>query len=109
MGTDSKVFIIKGGYSQLKQSLVDRGWVENPDKFSKLFDFKWTTKINDIDFSNLESQQLVNHFNNNQSLTSKYGLCKTLRCLIGNDGIDTDKFYPRCFDLADLSDFENFI
>lgn len=41
----------------------------------------------------------------NHSLTSKFGLCKTLRCLAGNDFIDMDKFYPRCYDLADLGDF----
>lgn len=53
MGTDSKVFIVKGGYTALKNALLQRGWIENPDKYSKLFDFKWTTKINDIEFASL--------------------------------------------------------
>jgi len=53
MGVNGKVFIVKGGYRDLKNALLERGWVENPDKFSKLFDLKWTTKINDIDFQEL--------------------------------------------------------
>jgi len=26
-----------------------------------------------------------------------------------NEGVDVDKFFPRCYDLADLGDFENFL
>ena len=57
----------------------------------------------------LRPHQSVNHFNNNQHLTSKYGITRRLKTLYLNHQIDIDKFYPRCYDLADLVDFENFI
>lgn len=29
LSSDDKVFIIKGGYNDLRQGLIDRGWIEN--------------------------------------------------------------------------------
>ena len=52
---------------------------------------------------------MVNHFNNNHHLTSKYGITRRLRTLILGHLIDVDRFYPRCFDLGDQVDFENFV
>lgn len=74
-----------------------------------MFDMKWTTKTIDIDFSKLRSGQVVNHFCNNHHLTSKYGISRRLRTLIVAHAIDIDRFYPRCFDLGDQTDFENFV
>ena len=47
---------------------------------------------------------MVNHFNNNHHLTSKYGITRRLRSLTISHNIDIDKFYPRCFDLGDHVD-----
>ena len=84
MGIDGldQVFIIKGKYPDLKNALLGRGWIENTDKYSSYFDFKWTTKVNDIAFDSLKPNQVVNHFNNNACLTSKYGICKSLRSIM---------------------------
>lgn len=109
MGVDGKVFIIKGGYHDLRNALLERGWVENYDKKSNFFDLKWTTKISDINFDTLKPNQIVNHFNNNACLTSKYGICKSLRSIMCPEGIDIDKFFPKAYDLTDLGDFENFL
>lgn len=57
----------------------------------------------------LKPGQAVNHFNNNHHLTSKFGLTRRLRTLFLSHQIDVDKFYPRCFDLGDQVDFENFV
>jgi tubulin monoglycylase TTLL3/8 len=57
----------------------------------------------------LKHSQGVNHFNNNHHLTSKYGLTRRLRTLTLGFGVDPDKFYPKCFDLGDQTDFENFV
>jgi hypothetical protein len=46
---ETKVFIVKGGYKDVKKALKARGWVENKDKDSPCFDFKWTLKTKDID------------------------------------------------------------
>ena len=37
-----KVFIITGGYGELKKSLKERGWYQNPDQYSPCFDLKYT-------------------------------------------------------------------
>lgn len=106
MGVEgSKVFIIKGKYKDLRNALLERSWVENEDKHSLFYDLKWTTKVNDINFETLKSAQLVNHFNNNACLTSKYGLCKSLRSIMCTERIDIDRFFPKAYDLCDLSDF----
>lgn len=78
----TKVYIVKGGYKDLRDALDDRGWEENPDYFSPFFDLKWTCKQADIDFTNLRDSQIVNHFDNNVCCTSKFGLTKSLRTLI---------------------------
>lgn len=52
---------------------------------------------------------MVNHFNNNHHLTSKYGITRRLRSLPINYNIDIDRFYPRCYDLGDQYEFENFV
>ncbi len=49
----TKVFIVKGGYGDIKRALKQRGWVENKDKDSCCFDLKYTLKTSDIDYSAL--------------------------------------------------------
>ena len=41
---DTKVFICKGGYGDIKRALKARGWAENQDVDSPCFDLKWTMK-----------------------------------------------------------------
>lgn len=37
-----KVFIITGGYGDLKKALKERGWYQNGDRNSPCFDLKYT-------------------------------------------------------------------
>lgn len=105
----SKVYIVKGGYKDLRDALDERGWYENSDYFSPFFDLKWTCKQVDIDFGSLKDNQIVNHFDNNVCCTSKFGLTKSLRTLIYLENQEIHQNYPRCFDLGDLGDFEDFV
>jgi hypothetical protein len=57
----------------IRQGLLRRGWVENPDHDSPLFHFKWAVKCADIDHGNLASGQLVNHFARAACITTKVG------------------------------------
>lgn len=82
MGVNGKVFIIKGKYPDLRNALEERGWVENTDKKSTFYDLKWTTKISDLNFAIIKPNQIINHFDNNACLTSKYGLIKSLRSVM---------------------------
>lgn len=83
--------------------------MENEDASSLFYDLKWTTKVNDVNFDTLKPHQLVNHFNNNACLTSKYGICKSLRSIMFSEALDVDAFFPKAFDISDLHDFENFL
>lgn len=105
----AKIFIVIGGYQDLKNALLARGWIENPTKDSNQFHLKWTLKKADLNFGGLQSNQIVNHFEKNTSVTTKNGLCRNLRNLIWFQQEDIDMFYPRCFDLNDFNEFDDFI
>ena len=104
-----KAFVITGGYQDARKALVSRGWIENLDKDSRVFDLKWTVKKNDLDFSVLTPNQLANHFDKNTSITTKSGLCRSTKNLIWFQKDDIDTFFPRCFDLNDVAEFDDFI
>ena len=40
---------------------------------------------------------------------AKHGLANSLKNLVWYENIDYDQFYPRCFDLFDIIEFEDFI
>jgi tubulin monoglycylase TTLL3/8 len=105
----TKVFIVSGGYGDIKRALKKRGWVENKDRDSVCFDLKWTLKTKDIDVNKLEEHQIVNHFAKATSITTKVGLTHSLKNLIWFNNVDIDTFYPRCFDLAIEEELEDFV
>eukprot|EP00831_Metopus_contortus_P056682 TRINITY_DN4871_c0_g1_i1.p1 TRINITY_DN4871_c0_g1~~TRINITY_DN4871_c0_g1_i1.p1 ORF type:complete len:460 (-),score=117.39 TRINITY_DN4871_c0_g1_i1:174-1553(-) len=105
---NTKVFVILDGYGSIRKALKNRGWVENRSKDSTCFDFKWTLRVKDIDFQSLSDFQIVNHYEKNGFLTTKAGLCHNLRNLIWFNNVDIDTFYPRCFDLLDSNELEDF-
>lgn len=70
---------------------------------------KWTLRAKDIDHSRLCEFQIVNHFEKNTSITTKVGLAKNLRNLIWFNNVDIETFYPNCYDLNDVNDYEDFI
>lgn len=103
-----KVFIITGGYKDLKNALIERGWVRNPDFNSPCFDYKFTLQIKEIDFEHLQDFQMVNHFVKNGVITTKLGLAKTLRNSKWINDMSEDIFFPKCFDLNDDDDYVAF-
>eukprot|EP01017_Pseudomicrothorax_dubius_P020415 TRINITY_DN22281_c0_g1_i2.p1 TRINITY_DN22281_c0_g1~~TRINITY_DN22281_c0_g1_i2.p1 ORF type:complete len:408 (-),score=77.23 TRINITY_DN22281_c0_g1_i2:993-2216(-) len=105
----TKVYIVMGGYKDLKKALDERGWIENPDQSSPCFDLKWTLLDSDIDYGNLQEGQIVNHFQKNTEITSKVGLCRNLPHVIWFNNVDINTFFPKCFDLNDDSSREEFI
>lgn len=52
---DTKVFIIKGGYGDVKRALKSRGWVENKERDSPCFDFLWTLMTKDVPNNDLQA------------------------------------------------------
>ena len=106
---DTKVFIVKGGYGDVRRALKERGWVENKEKDSPCFDFLWTLMTKDVVHSELQSHQIVNHFSTATSITTKVGLTHSLKNLIWFNAVDIDTFYPRCYDLAIGEELDDFI
>ena len=83
--------------------------MENTNLESKLFHFKWVLRKADIDYEALIPNQCVNHFGQNTSITTKVGLARNIRNLVWFANEDTDRFYPRCHDLNDVQEFDDFI
>lgn len=69
----------------------------------------WTLKARDIPHKDLLPHQLVNHFEKNTAITTKVGLCHNLKNLIWFENVDIDEFYPRCFDLIEGGELDDFI
>lgn len=105
---NQKVFIIIGGYRDFRAALTERGWVENPDSFSPYFDFKWCSKVRDIDYTNLSDNQIVNHFEKNSIITTKCGLAKQLKNIKWYQKVSGDDFYPVCYCLNEDYGIEEF-
>ena len=103
-----KVFICSSGYHAMKREFMRLGWVENKDKYSVCFDFKWVCKRKDIDFRALKEGQIVNHFSASQ-ITAKSGLCRAIRDLIWYSTEDHHSFFPKCYDLIDEDMMDEFV
>ena len=57
----------------------------------------------------MQDTQVCNHFEKSTNLTTKVGLCKNLKNLIWFNNVDIDTFFPRCFDVSELTDAEEFM
>ena len=68
-----------------------------------MYDFKFMSKKKNIDYVNLLDQQFVNHFGENKSITAKFGLTRNIRNIV-IIGKDHNVFFPRCYDVNDVSE-----
>ena len=101
LAEEQPVFIMTGGYEDVRVALFRRGWKENPNAESPHFDLLWSLKAKDVDHKRLRDDQVVNHFEGSAAaLTTKRGLCETLRgaAWCAADA-DPAAFYPRCYNL----------
>lgn len=69
------------GWRLVKHSLDKRGWLQLPFEysFSTRYHLKWVERRSQIDFKGHIPGQLVNHIPNNDCISTKIGLLKTLR------------------------------
>ena len=65
------------------------------------------SKKKDIDNVNLLEKQIINHFQENKSITAKFGLCRNIRNIV-NLGGDLHEYFPKCYDVNDVSELEDF-
>ena len=108
--SDNKVkkFVCTGGYKDICNALKKRGWIQIKETKVDEANYIWTLKTIEVNFQKLKSFQLANHYQKAYALTRKSGLCKNIRNLFFKH-INPDNFYPRCYDLSNKSDFNDFI
>ena len=102
----SKIFVFNSQDDYIKRILVHWGWVENRILDSPFYHLKWTYMDANADHRTINGQ-ILNHFKNNQELTSKGGLMKNMKNYVGFD-LKVDEFLPRSYDLASPTDCDNF-
>ncbi len=108
LSEEHHVFCISGGHPHFRKALLERGWGANKDNHSLMFDLKWAQKGKDIDQANLNHFQIVNHFQHTGALTTKIGLCHSLRYVHHYVASDPDAFYPKAFSMNEDEDREYF-
>ena len=64
--------------------------------------------FNRIEFDRLKSNQLCNHFPNNQELTTKTGLARNLLRLTDYE-FKSESWFPRCYDFTEETQIAGFI
>ena len=104
-----KVFIITGWYPCVKEALIARGWVQNPDRSSSFFHLKWTLTSQHLSWTDVQPWQCTNHFHNTRSLVTKIGLSQSLGSLVWCAHEDSTSIFPRCYDMRDPVELREFI
>lgn len=108
ISADTRVFVMSGAYTDVKASLVARGWFHNPEPESLFFNLQWALKASDIRYERLRQQQVVNHFVGSSAITTKQGLVRSLNSLVWHEEADSSCFFPRSYELLNAAAVEDF-
>ncbi|CAG9466883.1 unnamed protein product [Pedinophyceae sp. YPF-701] len=103
---NSMVFSMGGSNHSngIKTALLERGWVENTDPCSAFYHLCWSMKSSAINYDHLQPFQIVNHFKDAGTITTKAGLIHTLRDSSWYASKPSSSYFPRAYDLSDESD-----
>ncbi|CAK0860068.1 unnamed protein product [Prorocentrum cordatum] len=106
-----KLFVFDGPDEHIRQALLREGsgWMENKLPRSAAWNLKWSVTDCESDYRDLQDGDLFNHFQNNRVLTTKIGLHHSLRQLAVEERVEIDAFFPRCYDLSNAADRDDFL
>ena len=78
--THDKTFLVLGGFTDIKNALIKRGWTEYKETGPKLqaYSYLYTLKIADIPFEDLRDDIIINHYRKIGEITRKGGLLKNI-------------------------------
>lgn len=109
LAENTKIFIASNAYSTFADALIERGWHHNKNRKSPIFHLKMVVLERETYMcDNLQDWQIVNHFYGNNLITTKTGLQNSLKSLIWWSTVDVNDFFPRCFNMTDFYDLEDF-
>lgn len=106
--SNEKTFIVKGGYKDIANALIKRGWKQILDVDEQNFDYFYPLINSDIKYEKLKPNQLVSHFCKAKEITRKLNLIVNLRVLYFR-GFSLDNFFPRAYCLSEKNDLEDFL
>ena len=93
--------------------MVSKGWkvIGREDKKvdTEIFDFRTSKGVNEKMLSKMYKNQICNHFMGVRNITTKYGLCNTIKLCLWEKGINTLKFFPRTYYINDISEMLDFL
>ena len=69
----------------------------------------WRTLDSESDYRELKQGEYFNHFFHNRALTTKAGLAQSLKERSISGGVNADTFFPRCYDIAQKSERDDFV
>ncbi|CAD8205143.1 unnamed protein product [Paramecium pentaurelia] len=102
------LYVIQGEYfNDMKNLFNSLGWVEIEDVYTQIYDFKFCYLKKFL--HKPIPEQVVSRFASAKLLTTKFGLARSLKSCYILGGVDSNTFFPRCYDLSDENDFEDFL
>ncbi len=101
-------FLVLGGYSDIINSLLKRGWEQIKDESDRSYDLIYTLKSADIPHNDLLPNQISGHFWKANEITRKAGLNNNIRNL-HYKGICIENFFPRAYELSEKNDLQDFM
>ena len=101
-------FLVLGGYSDIINSLLKRGWEQIKDESDRSYDLIYTLKSADIPHNDLLPNQISGHFWKANEITRKAGLNNNIRNLYYK-GICIENFFPRAYELSEKNDLQDFM
>ena len=104
----NRKFLVLGGYPDIINALLNRGWEQIKDETDRSYDLIYTLKSADIPFNDLKPQQISGHFWKANEITRKAGLNNNIRNLYFK-GICIENFFPRAYELSEKNDLQDFM